>query len=459
MPVSFEKMVEAAIRTHRMLDPEDGVVVAVSGGPDSMALLHALWHLRELLSIRLVVAHLNHQLRGRASDEDAEFVARFAASLDLPCIVETADVYGYCRDHRCSVETGAREVRYAFLERVARAHRAEKIATGHTADDQAETILMRLIRGSGLSGLSGIRPVREGRIIRPLLHVTRDQVMAYLVALRLPVRVDATNTETNVLRNRIRHHLLPLLQGYNPEIHTALCRLGEVLRAESAYLDEEVEKRYGKVVIEAGARSMRVDASAWGRIPLSLQRRMIRRMAEQAGGDPERLTYEHIERVRGLMEAGRTGQLMKLPGALLVERRRTSVLVRHGVPAPFHHPVPVPGEIAVPETGFRLITQLLAPEEAPLPGSPSCAFFDADAVEDPLAVRSRQPGDRMAPAGMAGTKSLKALFNEWDIPRLERDSVPILTSGARILWVIGRRLSRWGGISDRTRRVLMVRVE
>lgn len=456
MPESFEKLVEHAIYTHRLFEPGAHILVAVSGGPDSVALLHALWNGRERWSLGLTVAHLNHQLRDQASDEDAAFVTRLCASLNLPCVLETADTGPYCRQRRCSTETGARELRYAFLERVAQACGANRIATGHTADDQAETVLMRLVRGSGAAGLSGIRPAREQRIIRPLLYVTRDQVMAYLAARRLTIRKDATNDEPDVLRNHIRLRLLPLLQeAYNPEIRSALCRLAEILRDESDYLEEAVAGAFADSVTR-GEASLVVNVATWLQIPVAIQRRLVRRMVEDVGENPERLSFDQIERTRDLISHGRVGSLIRLFGALTMERRRDTATLNRGEKQPFCVSVAVPGETELPGTDRRLVTSVITPAQIIAPEGPSCVYFDIDSLGESLVARSRRPGDRLAPLGMAGTKTLKALFSEWNIPRFERNLTPILASEAGILWIAGHRRSRLAPVSNGTRRVLKV---
>lgn len=449
--------VEATIQRYRMFDTGDRVVVAVSGGPDSVALVHALWCLRDRLRIALIIAHLNHQLRGQESDEDAVFVTRLAAHLGLPVMMKAEDVRVLSQARRLSIETAGREARYAFLEQVAADHGARKIATGHTADDQAETIVMRLVRGSGVGGASGVRPVRDGWIVRPLLMVTRREVDAYLSAHHLTARTDASNADPTYLRNRIRHQLLPLLQAeYNHEVTAALSRFGEILRAEEEFLEHETDGVFQQIVIEHGADRALVATAPLIASALALQRRVVRRIVTMVGGRPDALTFEHIEQTLALVENGQPGQLLNLPGGIIVERRQDAILFRRGTAEPFEIPVLIPGTTSLPEGGGRIITRLLdAGDIQPVP-SDSVAVFDEDMVQPPVVVRTRAPGDRFAPIGMAGTKTLKALFNEWAIPRLERDSIPLLVSNNRILWVMGHRVSRWGRVSAQTKRVLVV---
>lgn len=457
MSESFDHKVESTLQRHGMLEKGDQVVAAISGGPDSVVLLHILHRLSVRWGITLIAAHLNHALRGQDSDEDATFVAEYAASLGLPCVMETADVKRYCKAQGCSIETGARDLRYTFLERVARTYNANKIATGHTADDQAETVLMRLVRGSGPDGLSGIRPVRDGWIIRPLLNVTREEVTAYQATHKLSARFDATNTEQDMLRNKIRHHLLPLLQDeYNPKIQGALSRLADVMRVESSYLDRELEALTTQLIHPVNRDAVRIDLTSWQTIPVALRRRLIRQAVQEAGGRSTRLTYDHVERAQALFDAGHAGQILHLPDEIGLERRKTTVLICRSTSEPYQIEMNIPGTTPIPNSDYYITTDVVDISDSPKERSPSCVAFDVDVLPSQLLIRSRRPGDRMTPFGMNGTKTLKKLFNEWDIPRLMRDRVPVVTDGVHILWVAGHRRGDQAPLSEQTRKVLVM---
>ena len=280
MPEAIAHKVETAVRRHGMIKAGDRVIAAVSGGADSVVLLHALHGLRGKLGMELGAAHLDHGLRGGEGREDAAFVRDYAASLGLPCVVERADVPAYCREKGCSVEQGAREVRYGFLRRVLMDQDADSVATGHTADDQAETVLMRLLRGSGSSGLSAIRPVRDGWVIRPMLEITAAEIADYTRTHGLSYRIDRTNEDRDMLRNRVRRDLVPLLQrDYNPRIVEGLGRLADVIRGEAEYLDARAS--------EFLARNARVEDAADRKI-LRLGSRCLaeRGACPSAGSDP-----------------------------------------------------------------------------------------------------------------------------------------------------------------------------
>ena len=455
MPDSVAHRVEAAVLRHRMIKAGDHVIAAVSGGVDSVVLLHVLHGFCDRWGMKLGAAHLEHGLRGGEGREDAAFVRDYAASLGLPCIVAHADVAAYCREARCSTEQGAREVRYDFLRRVLLDHHADSVATGHTADDQAETVLMRLLRGSGSSGLSAIRPVRDGWVIRPLLDATADEIAEYARANGLSFRVDRTNTDQDMFRNRVRHHLVPLLQReYNPRLVPGLGRLAEVVRGEAEYLDETASTFLAEHARLAHGKILHLDLDAWPNAAPAIQRVLIRHLVRTVGGNEERLNFDQVEDTRAWIDRGAIGRIHELPGGIRMECRRAELVACRGRFTPFRLAVEVPGRVEVPDTGLSIRIEEGSATDAPA-ANPCRAVFDADAVPRRWTVRSREPGDRMSPYGLAGRKSLKKLFNEWDVPRLLRDRVPVVTGGNRVLWVAGHRQSSEGLVTGKTRRVMV----
>lgn len=455
MPESIEHKVEATVRRHGMIKAGDRIIAAVSGGADSVVLLHALHGLSGKLGMELVTAHLDHGLRGAEGRDDAVFVADYAAGLGLSCIVERADVAAYCRENGCSTEQGAREVRYGFLRKALLDREADAVATGHTADDQAETVLMRLLRGSGSSGLSAIRPVRDGWIIRPLLDVTADEISGYIRRHGLSFRVDRTNADRDVLRNRIRHHLVPLLRrDYNPRIVQGLGRLADVIRCEAEYLDASAATflaDHGRV---GDGNILHLDREAWPTAAPAVQRVLIRHLVRAVGGNEERLDFDRVEATRAWIGRGAIGRIHELPGGIRMECRRAELVICLGSPAPFRVDFEVPGRVEVPASNLSIRVAEGSAVDAPA-ATPRRAVFDAGAVPRQWTVRSREPGDRMTPFGLAGHKSLKKLFNEWDVPRLLRDRVPVVTGGNRVLWVAGHRQSGEGMVTGKTRRVMV----
>lgn len=455
MQEAIEHKVETRVRRHGMIRAGDRVIAAVSGGADSVVLLHVLHGLRGKLDMELGAAHLDHGLRGEEGQEDAAFVMDYAGSLGLPCVAERADVDAYCREKGCSIEQGAREVRYGFLKRVLLDQDADSVATGHTADDQAETVLMRLLRGSGSSGLSAIRPVRDGWIIRPLLDVTAREIVAYARKHGLSYRTDRTNEDQDVLRNRIRRHLVPLLQKeYNPHIVQGLSRLADVTRGEAEYLDAKATTFLADHARLEDGKIHRLDLDAWTNTAPALQRVLVRRLVRTLGGNEERLRFDQVEDARAWIGRRPVGRIHELPCGIRMECRKSELVLCRGPLTPFRLNLEVPGRVEVPGTNLSIRVAEGSVETAP-DASAHRAVFDAAAVRRPWTVRSREQGDRMSPFGLSGHKSLKKLFNEWDVPRLLRDRVPVVTDGTRILWVAGYRQSNEGLVTGKTRRVMV----
>lgn len=459
MPENIEQKVEEAVRRHGMMKPGDRVVAAVSGGVDSVVLLHVLHGLSDRWNLTLTAAHLDHGLRGHEGEEDADFVADYAASLGLPCVVERADVPAYCEQNGCSTEQGGREVRYGFLRRVLLEHRADSVATGHTADDQAETVLMRLLRGSGSSGLSAIRPVRDGWIIRPMLDVSADEIAEYARTHGLSFRFDRTNADQDVIRNRIRHHLVPLLQReYNPHIVEGLGRLADVIRGEAEFLDDQARTFLEHHMRGAGGRVLYLGTDAWPDTAPAVQRVLVRHLVRAAGGNEERLNFDQVEETRAWIPTSGTGQIHELPGEIRMERRKDELVVCRGSNLSYLLELQTPGSVDVPGTELTIDVEESSVDDAP-DATPNRAVFDAEVVPRRWTVRSREPGDRMSPYGLEGHKSLKKLFNEWDVPRLLRNRVPVVTDGNRVLWVAGYRQSTVGLVTGKTRRVMVAELK
>ena len=460
-----------------MFAPGDRVLVAVSGGADSVTLLHVLHGLRDELKITLYVAHLDHRLRGESSSKDAEFVGELASRLKIPCVIGAREVRDFVRRSRTSIEEGARIVRYEFLSEMALRFGASKIATGHTLDDQAETVIFRLLRGSGTKGLSGIPPVREGLFVRPLLRISREEIERFLLSLDQPFRRDASNQEIRFARNRIRQQVLPELKSYNPNLLHTLGRTAEILRAEDELLDELTAERMCEVVrARWGNRIVVLDACRLRNLPIALQRRTVRNVCALLSGGAFSPGFDAVEQVLCLLHKpssvpsadprrtgrygqGQAGRFLRIPPGWTVERCRDLLILKRGPTPKIRRGFPVPGELRVPELGLLFFTRILqcairsGEHLGPPPGQ---ALFDLDRLEGTLELRSRLPGDVFRPHGLQGHKKLGDLFTDRKIPRTLRDEIPLLIDARRILWVVGMRTSEASRITEATRRMLHV---
>jgi tRNA(Ile)-lysidine synthase len=464
------------LERERMLERGDRVLVAVSGGSDSTALLALFAGAARDLGVDLYVAHLDHGWRGKASERDAEFVRRLALRFRLPVTVGHVDpaVWRSGREAReagrrqSSREARARGLRLRFLEATAAQVGARRIALGHTLDDQAESFLMRLLRGSGRRGLAGIHPVVDGLIIRPLLGLRRLELRAWLRARRLRWREDASNRDLSLTRNRVRRRLLPLLERqFNPGATRVLARAANLLRDEEVWLERLTDEAYAAAATEQPHR-VTVDAGRLGGMPRALRRRVARRALDRVRGHLRRIEQRHIEQALSLLERdGRCG--FDLPGGLRVHSDGRS-LVFHAreaeiaaipgapdLPNPLEEALcPIPGDLDLPR--FRLTARLARPGELPKAG-PDRALLDADLVRGPLVIRPRRPGDRFHPQGGPGTRRLKSFLIDRKVPVDERGRIPLVLTGERIAWVVGHRIDDRFKITPATRRVLVLEKE
>jgi tRNA(Ile)-lysidine synthase len=453
--------VTKAIKDHDMLSPGDRVVVAVSGGPDSVCLLSVLRELAPELGLSLHVAHLDHRFRGKQSADEALFVTELAKKLGLPATVDAIDVPAYCRDRGLSAPAGARDVRYAFLSRVAREVHASRIATGHTASDQAETFLLRLLRGAGLSGLSSIPPVRE-TIIRPLIAVTREEVEEYLRRSDISSVTDPSNAKPVYARNRVRLELLPALKRFNPRIVETLSSETALLREEDDALDALIAPIAAKILAHDGP-TVRMDRNGLlSQLP-AVRRRILRRVFRSLAGGDAALTLAQTDDALRFLEHAASGRAMELPAGFELERSYDSfVVTTRRIRKDISIPLNLPGTTEVATFGLVVETVL---REASSTGAVEGNYlwqaeFDYAKIVPPLILRNRRDGDRFRPAGMDGrTKKLQDYFVDEKIPVGSRDSTLLLCSGGDIAWVVGMRTDERFLLRPGTERVLEVNLK
>ena len=426
-----------------MFAPGARVLVALSGGPDSVALLHILRGLEARGELSVAgAAHFNHQLRGADADADQQFCRNLALSIGLPLIEGRGDVAARARDSGRSLEDAARIARYAFLEAAADRLDAAAIAVGHSLDDQAETFLLRLLRGAGPGGLAGIRP-RAGRVVRPMLDISRADLRHYVSAHRLAYREDASNADPGIPRNRVRLELLPFLERYSPAIARTLAREAAVARADEEFLDRAaIELADSIVLLQNGG--VAIDADALQALPPALASRVARK-ALSAGAPDRFIGFQHIE---DLLELTRRpeGTSVALPGQLATVRGNRIVLGRPSV-APFSNslrfPLSIPGEVAF--AGWAVSAEQVDPLEtvAAPPARGGTALLAAGPVRGPLAVRTRRRGDTFRPLGMRGRgRKLQDFLVDRKVARADRDSLPLVVDrDDRIIWVVGQSVA------------------
>jgi len=484
----LDKVSEFA-REHEMLSGEGRILVAVSGGPDSTALLHILNELAPAGGFSLAVAHLDHAIRPESS-ADAEFVREMAAALALPFVVERADVPARAQKEKISLELAARRARIEFLTRAAEELGADRIAGGHTADDQAETVLFRILRGTGVRGLAGIPPVRVDRshhglrFIRPLLSLRRGEIVRYLNERGLKWRTDATNLSEEHTRNRIRNALLPQLEEeYNPRLREALVRLSELARSAARRLEAEAAAALDGGLLRTGAPG-RVELAASGLREMDpvllgavLQEALARLVAGGGALAPVEITSVHLEALRRLVERGESGRRAELPGGITAELSYESLIIARASrggeaddepPGEWSVTLPVPGECELPD-GRRVRAELREGGGDFLESflqkkgkNEEALDYDAAGAPTELVVRSRRPGDVFRPLGASGSRKLKEFLIDRKVPRAERGRIPLVCSregGGRILWVAPYAIAEEARVTKGTSRLLLLRLE
>ncbi len=485
---NLQTTVQAFCREHRLIEPGDTVVVGVSGGADSVCLLHLLREWGATLPIHLHVAHLNHGLRGPAADADADFVAALAQSWGLSATIGQRDVARLAAENKLGLEEAARHARYAFLAEVAHLVKAAKIAVGHHANDQAETVLMRFLRGSGVTGLRGMRPATPlpdyrprhiapkaaaPLLIRPLLAVPKAEIEAWCRAHNLTSRQDASNADPGFLRNKIRREILPLLQTVNPDIVRTLQNTARLMAADHDVLQKEADRAWKFVLKSQTPQATIFDRHDWQVLPVAMQRKLLRRAVAAQAGTSFGLDFAHIQQALALIKTGTTGKKVDLPHGLHLQLSyKTIIVARAGyTPPPPNRPrlpdaaavrLKIPGITLIPGSRWYVHTNLhlpdsLSPAELRCP-HPWLAYFDAAVVGRAPTLRPRRPGDVFFPFGLQGHKQrLKDFFINRKIPAPQRPHVPLLVSErGDICWVCGRRTDHRARVTAATGRILSV---
>lgn len=453
--------VRAFIRQQKLFAPGDRVLLGVSGGPDSLALLHILYRLKEQFNLSLGVAHFEHGLRGQESLEDAAFVAAQAAALDLPCYQERGEVHGYAQTRKLSLQVAARRLRSAFFDRLRQAGGYNKLALGHTADDQVELFFLRLLRGAGPEGLKGMWPHSPNGVVRPLLAVRKAEILAWLARENLPYRQDASNLSPKYRRNRLRLELLPeLARQYNPRLSEAVWRAQALLQEQEAYLAAETARQLAALGPDMAPGQLYLDLDRLLGLHPYLQKRVLRLALTQMSDELAELSYPHLEAARALAQQPQPSGEIALPGGWRLQRRgRELVLQRTRPPQPPAEEYELPGQEqgCVAAFGWTLEwTTSPGPVAGDLISPPRIARLDRSKLHFPLIFRLPRPGDRFQPLGMTGHKKLQDFFVDAKIPRHQRPWIPVLLSQGQIIWIVGQRLAEPVKVTPETTTILCI---
>jgi tRNA(Ile)-lysidine synthase len=441
------------IRERQLLRPGERVVVACSGGADSVALLCVLAELREELGVVLSVAHFHHQIRGSEADSDQKFVENLAASLQLEFYSGSANAPQHASQRKISLETAARDLRHQWFAELIKEDKADKIATAHTLDDQAETVLMRILRGTGARGLAGIAPRHEEKhLVRPLLTTTRSEVETYLNASGQAWREDSSNLDPGHTRNRVRHTLLPLLEReFNPAIRQTLSDLAAMAQAEEDYWDNELSLLLPRLVHEGkptrsgrsasgdAQRTLALDLSGLRALPLAVRRQVFQRTALKFGVS---LEFKHIQQLTNLAQHGKPGAKLALPDGLMANRTARELQFSRNpqkTPENYCYSLPIPGEVAVPEAGITLSARLISDGKQKPSRYNGATLLEASLLGSEVKVRNWRAGDKFFPAHTQSPKKVKELLQAGRLGReispAERKAWPVVESAGQIIWM------------------------
>ncbi|MBP3967223.1 tRNA lysidine(34) synthetase TilS [Paenibacillus sp. DLE-14] len=459
-------------REEQLWQPGETVVVAVSGGPDSMALLHLLHRLSGQERLTLVAAHVDHGFRGEESAREAESVRQYAALLGIPCETALFNLPAYIEETRMNAQAAAREKRYAFLHQVAHTYGAARIALAHHADDQAETVLMRVVRGTGPGGLAGIairRKEKNVELIRPLLRTYKADILRYCEQWAIPFSQDSSNGQKYYFRNVVRLDVLPYLASFNPQFSQSLVRLAELASAEDDWLEQETKAIFERH-IAPHSEGCQLNRKALLGLHVALQRRLIKLILSYIGLETETTSFESVETIRIAASDGAaaTWSFDVGSGVRFLREYDNLVFTRANkgrmTPERSGYAYVVTRDavrLALPEAGADLSLEEWAGVDAPRPNNRHEALFDADSLEFPLTVRNRRPGDRMQVLGLNGTKKVQDMFVDERVAPSRREVLPIVVdANGTVLWIPGIRRSRHAQVMETTSRVIrmMMRV-
>ncbi len=463
----FQRRVLHYIHQEQLISGKAPILTAVSGGPDSTALLHLLVSLRDACDIsRIVVLHFDHQLRGEASAEDRAFVEALANTLGVPFHSGTEEVRSYHRRRRISLEMAARVCRHRFFEDALDRFEAQAVALGHTANDQAEELLLRLFRGTGPGGMSGMASKTPAGLIRPLLFATRSEILAYLHDRKISFREDLSNRDPTHQRNALRHKILPLVEHhFHPQVVRVLCRHARLADDEESCWADQLENQWPAVCVAETSSRIVMRGPALLLLHPALQRRILRLALERLRGDLLGIYAVHIESLCRLLARGTPNRSIRLPGGLLalVDGEFFVLSKESGgasaeAPPVFSQTLPGPGLYRFP--GFELRLGLMEAPSWTGPGSfpetPDTIQMDAGAVQWPISLRLWKKGDRFRPLGLGGSKKLQDFFVDCKIPRHERGRVVLLCDREKICWVMGYRLDDRVKVTAQTKEILVI---
>ena len=454
------KKVLKTIEKYKLIEKEDRVVVALSGGPDSTALLYALAQISKQLDFDIIAAHYNHGLRGTSSDEDEKYSQELATKFGLIFVSGKMDTK--LRQKGVSPEDFYRKQRYQFLNKVAQDYNAQKIALGHNIQDQAETVLLNLLRGSGLEGLRGILPIREGKFIRPLIEVSRSEIIAFLSEAEISYCIDSSNQSNIYLRNKIRSELIPYLKDkFNPKIVGNLAQMAEILRQDDDYIRKSVQEALQSTYIQNQPDGISLNSEYVKGLAPAIRLRLFKKILESLKPEKNGFSFSNIKALERLALTAESGKRISLPFGIEARREYDNLILSRDdaclKQVDYEYPVEIPGVIHIKEINRTISIDKTFRDKVDLQ-SKSKVYLDLDKIKLPVILRNRRDGDRFQPLGMKGRQKIKSLFINQKIPRNKRNEVILLVDQDSVIWIENMHLSDRVKIAPQTKNVLCLEI-
>jgi tRNA(Ile)-lysidine synthase len=450
----------AVVQKFNMISLSDNVVVGVSGGADSIALLHIMKRLSLRFSFNLVAAHLNHMLRGDDAEQDEEYVVLTCKKWEVTCFTKRTDVKELAKKFKMSEEEAGRKARFEFFQGLMYDIKANKLALGHHKDDRVETIFHNIIRGTGTHGLNGINYVRDGFVIRPLLDVSKEEILQYCLEENIGYREDLSNKNLSYMRNRLRHVLIPFIQdNFNPNITETILRMSDVIGEEDRFLENYCNE-LSQVLFSYDKDQAKVALDRFNPLHLALKRRLLRMIILGFTGEFSCIELVHIDNIIHMLQNAKQGAAFKLPDKIRVDIKYGHAFISIDSKKieiePFEYALNLPGSVFVQEASVKISSEYKEKSQISLGKNP--IHIDADKLYGSLVIRSRRSGDKFKPLGMSSEKKLKEFFIDWKIPREERNLIPLITDSRNIIWVAGYQISEDYKVTDRTTRVIELKL-
>ncbi len=451
---------ENTIKKYNMIEMNDKIVAGISGGPDSMCMLHILIRLREIYNLSIYGAHLNHQFRGEEADRDAEYVKYICREWGIPVFFKVFDVPAFAKESGLSAEDAGRIIRYRLYDEAVSKVGANKIAVAHNLNDHIETIFMNLIRGSGVEGLIGIEAIRD-KIIRPLINTNRKDIEEYCDTNGIIPRIDKTNLEPIYGRNKVRLELIPYIEeNLNANIMNTLNRFSDIVFIENDFLDKESQKAFLDVAKHFD-NSIKYSIIKLSSLHTALKRRVIRIGIEKLSGSLKNIEYKHIEDILNIIN-NKTGSAVMLPKGIIAYVSYDNLIIKHNIKEEtekFCYNLEFDKDNFIPSLKLSILLDSVSKEKIyDLKYMTDEVYIDKEGIKDSLVIRSRNAGDMFSPIGFKGSKKLKSYFIDEKVPREERDSIELIADGKEIVWVVGKRLSEKYKITENTKEAVRIRI-